>query len=463
MAASSENKSKQETLTPEKFIRSKARSLPLGKCYINESWYDMGKGSLVVTRKHPNGNLTCGFYLVDLFCEGIKDTFYLYNVSHAEFENVLDEMSEKEDLLEIEYPLAHNIIYGALYFAGNYKLKPHKSFQLNKYILEHVEKEIEHISIPFGIDNKPAIVITSDDSKEKIISHLKKLVGDENFIVMDEADFEDEVGLDEEGMELNGYNSGIGDESLLGNYQDYSETELLKEVEELGEDKMENAFGPIHELFLRFQDLDKFEALYEKHSRVFDQVTVVNDFHYPGLNYLPDDQLGPFYELGELTEKHPEDAIIAIKEKLNEFPHPVYEHLMVSAYGYLGMHQEATELLKKAIEKYSNDFMLRVGYGFILLMNEQYGTLKMFMSGFDLKKINPDRDVFHILEIGRFLCLVCCYYSLTSQLLMATVYQKILDDFIDIPESTYYQKVTTFKILCPLQWEYIEEKLKKLK
>jgi hypothetical protein len=40
---------------------------------------------------------------------------------------------------------------------------------------------------------------------------------------------------------------------------------------------------------------------------------------------------------------------------------------------------------------------------------------------------------------------------------MATVYQKILDDFSDIPEGTYYQKLTTFKILCPLQWEYIQE------
>jgi tetratricopeptide (TPR) repeat protein len=183
----------------------------------------------------------------------------------------------------------------------------------------------------------------------------------------------------------------------------------------------------------------------------------VNDFSYPGLNYLPEDQLQAYYELGELTEKNPEDAVIAIKKKLENCPHPVYEHLMVSAYGYLGMHEEATQLLKQAIEKYSNDFMLRVGYGFILLMNEQYDSLKMFMSGFDLKKVVPDREVFHIMELGRYLCLVCSYYALTNQLFMATVYQKILDDFSDIPEGTYYQKLTTFKILCPLQWEYIQE------
>lgn len=464
------NKKTKGTTTPEKFIRTKARTLPIWKCFINESWYDMGKGSLIVSRRHSSGNITCGIYLVDLFCEGVKDSFYLHNISEKEFESVLDEMSEREDLLEIEYPLAHNIIYGSLDFAGSYKFKPHKSFQLNKFILADDDEEIEFIQIPFGIDNKPAVVITAQDNRKKTIEHLKRLVGEENFIIMDEAEFETMEDEPDQSFnlnhsELNGFehDEDSYDESLLGDYQDYSEADLLREIEELGKNDASDAIGPIHELFLRLHDTDKFEMLYEKHSQVFDDIIVVNDFNYPGLNYLPDDQLGPFYELGELTEKHPEDAIIAIREKLNTFPHPVYEHLMVSAYGYLGMHHEATDLLKKAMDKYSNDFMLRVGYGFILLMNEQYDTLKMFMSGFDLRKIVPDRKIFHIMEIGRFLCLVCSYYALTNQLLMATVYQKILDDFADIPEGTYYQKLTTFKILCPLQWEYIEESYRKLK
>jgi tetratricopeptide (TPR) repeat protein len=468
MTASSGNTKKQGILTPEKFIRTRARMLPLGKCYINESWYDMGKSSLIISRKHSNGNITCGFYLVDLFCVGVKDSFYLYNISEGEFEDVLDEMSEKEDLLEIEYSLAHNIIYGSLDFAGSYEFKPHKSFQLTKFIMEDDKKEVEFINIPFGIDNKPAVVVSQEDPRNKIINHLKKLVGDDNFIIMDESEFEtdgqiskheidDHLALDGESG-LNGFhNEEYAYEALLGNFQDYAESELLKEVEALDEADTAEAIGPIHELFVRLQDAGRFESFYEKHSQIFDEILVVNDFSYPGLNYLPEDQLQAYYELGELTEKNPEDAVIAIKKKLENCPHPVYEHLMVSAYGYLGMHEEATQLLKQAIEKYSNDFMLRVGYGFILLMNEQYDSLKMFMSGFDLKKVVPDREVFHIMELGRYLCLVCSYYALTNQLFMATVYQKILDDFSDIPEGTYYQKLTTFKILCPLQWEYIQE------
>jgi tetratricopeptide (TPR) repeat protein len=475
MTATSDNKKKQGTLTPEKFIRGKVRLLPLGKCYVNESWYDLGKGTIIVSRIHPNGKITCGFYLIDLFCTGIKDSFYLYEISKREFEQVLDEMSEKEDLLEVEYTLIHNIIYGSMDFAGSYKFKPHKSFALTQFILEEDSDKIEFINIPFGIDGLPAVVVSNEEPKLEIINKLEKTAGKDNYIVMDESEFEDvnslmsDVVLEKNDencnvKEFDGYDMNEGnyeDDSLLGDYESYTENELLSEIEELGEDDVEDAIGPVYELFVRLQDPDKMEALYEKHAQVFEDILIVNDFSYPGLNYIPEGQHDLFYELAKLTEENPEDAIIAVNHALTKFPHPVYEYLMVSAYGYLGMHDEATRVLKQAMEKYSNNLMIRVGYGFILLMENQFDSLKMFMSGFDLKKVAPDRKVFHIIEIGRFLCLACSYYALTNQLSLATIYQKILDDFTDIPESTYYQKLTAFKILCSFQLENIRQTYKR--
>lgn len=470
MTASSGNTDKGGPISPEKYILTKARKLPLWKCYINESWHEMGKGSLIVSRKHLNGNITCGFYLIDLFCVGVKDSFYLFNISEKEFEDVLDEMSEKEDLLELKYPLAHNIIYGSVDFAEEFKFKPHKSFQLTRHILEDDTEGIEFIDVPFGIDDKPAVVVSEENPMLNIIKHLEKVVGKDNYIVLNEEEFlrehdsmkdivvsKERSNSDFEMKEDTSNEEEYEDESLLGDYQDYSNEELFMEIDELVEEEIAEAIGPIHELFLRLQEDEKFETLYEKLSQIYDEIVVVNDFNYPGLNFLPENQLERFYDLSELTEDNPEDAVLTIRKALNEYPNPVFEHLLVSAYGYLGKHDEATSILKQALDKYSNDFMLRVGYGFILLMNDQFDQLKMFMSGFDLKKVVPDRKIFHITEIGRFLCLACSYYALTNQLLVATVYQKILDEFSDIPEGTYYQKLTTFNILCPMQWEYIRQ------
>lgn len=471
MKASNEDIEKGGQVSPEKFIKAQARKLILGECYINESWFESGKASIIVSRNHPNGNITCGFYLVDLLCLGLRDSFYLFDISRKEFENVLDEMSENEDLLEVEYPLVHNVIYGAIGFAEEYEFKPHKSFQLTSFILKEDTEDIEFIEIPFGSEGKPAVVVSEGNPNKDIISKLNKTAGEGNFLVFNEGDMEREdtelnirhmvsrnvINPDEEFSEDE---DEFNDDSLLGEYDDFTEEELLDEIEELGEEDTSEAIGPIYELFIRLPENEKFEELLEKHCQIYDEIIVVNDFDHPELDFLPADQLETFFDLSELVEENPEEAIVRIEKLLPEFPHPVYYHLLVSAYGYVGRHEDATVLLKTALDKYSNNFMLRIGYGFILLMNDQYDSLKMFMGNFDLRKVVPERKVFHITEIARFLCLACSYFALSNQLLMATVYQKILDDFTDIPEGTYYQKLTTFNILCPLQWEYIHKQYK---
>jgi tetratricopeptide (TPR) repeat protein len=471
MKASNEENDKVGQASPEKFIRTQARELLLGECYINERWFESGKASVIVSREHANGNITCGFYLVDLLCLGLKDSFYLFDISRKEFEDVLDEMSENEDLLEVEYPLVHNVIYGSMGFAEEYQFKPHKSFQLTSFILKEDTEDIEFIEIPFGSEGKPAVVVSETNPMKDIISKLKKNAGEGNYLVFNEGDMErEDAGLnirhmvshniinpDEKLMEEE---DEYDDDSLLGEYDDFTEEELLDEIEEVSEEDTTEAIGPIYELFIRLPENEKFEELLEKHSQIYDEIVVVNDFDHPDLDFLPNNHLETFYDLSELVEENPEEAIARIEKLLPEFPNPVYYHLLVSAYGYVGRHEEATVLLKKALDIYSNNFMLRIGYGFILLMNDQYDSLKMFMGNFDLQKVVPERKLFHITEIARFLCLACSYFALSNQLLMATVYQKILDDFTDIPEGTYYQKLTTFNILCPLQWEYIHKQLK---
>ena len=49
-----------QQLSPENYIRQKARNLPVFECMINEDW-EVGKmASVSVARKHTNGNITLG-------------------------------------------------------------------------------------------------------------------------------------------------------------------------------------------------------------------------------------------------------------------------------------------------------------------------------------------------------------------------------------------------------------------
>lgn len=111
-------------------------------------------GSIAVMRKHNNGHITAGYYLVDLMARGVKDTHFVFNTSEPR----LLEQTPENIFTEIPYALAHNIIYGAVAFAEDYDIKPHPNFNLTQFILEEDTEDIEFIDIEFGISGKPVLI-----------------------------------------------------------------------------------------------------------------------------------------------------------------------------------------------------------------------------------------------------------------------------------------------------------------
>ena len=53
-----------------------AASAPIHECLVPDSLFDIGIGNVIVSRKMPNGFVGAAFFLVDVFCLGIKDAFY---------------------------------------------------------------------------------------------------------------------------------------------------------------------------------------------------------------------------------------------------------------------------------------------------------------------------------------------------------------------------------------------------
>ena len=151
-------KSVQKMPSPENYIKTKARTLPLGKCYINRGWKEAGMASIFVTRKHVTGNVTYGSYLVDLFALGTKNTMYDFNKTQKSFDAIISDVNA-DYYEEIEYNLAHNIIYGGNNFAVANGFKIHKDFEkLTEFILELNNDSIPFVDVEFGKDGKPLII-----------------------------------------------------------------------------------------------------------------------------------------------------------------------------------------------------------------------------------------------------------------------------------------------------------------
>lgn len=199
-------KQNPQILSPENYIRQRARSLPIFKCLVNEGWDEDGLAQVTIARRHINGNITYCSYLVDLHCLGVKDTFYDFNITEEQFDVMRDRMSQGYDLVEIDYALAHNIIHAGWEFGEETGFKPHKDFlSITQYMLEEDNDEIPLIEIACGdTDGKPIYVQSPFDdeaSVRRIIAQLEKNVGRGNYHFVMQDDIWDDEDDDEENDE----------------------------------------------------------------------------------------------------------------------------------------------------------------------------------------------------------------------------------------------------------------------
>lgn len=168
-----------QTLSPRKYVQTKARTMPVSKCMVNKDWEESQIANVSVMRKHPNGNVTIGLYRVDLLCLGVKDTVFFFNTPENEF---MEEYSKQlADFKEIEYSLAHNIIYAGHDFALEFNIHPHHNFEVTRFILEEDDHDVPVIEVPVGTDGLPHLIVEKAGQFADILAKLKQYAGEGNY------------------------------------------------------------------------------------------------------------------------------------------------------------------------------------------------------------------------------------------------------------------------------------------
>jgi hypothetical protein len=191
-------------ISPKKYIETKARNLTLYKCLVNKNWEIGRMANVLILRKHKNGKLTVGYYLIDLMCLGVKDSFYHFDIyEDVFFEKMNEEINNFE---EIDYGLAHNIIFAGYEFAQEYNIPPHKEFALTKFILEEDDDNIPLIEVEVGDENdgKPHLVINELGQGKWAINILEKSAGKGNYYVTYD-DLQSDEEIEDESKSISDY------------------------------------------------------------------------------------------------------------------------------------------------------------------------------------------------------------------------------------------------------------------
>lgn len=172
----------QKKMTPREYIRYKVRSLPIGDCYMSNDWKDVGEAMIMVTRIHPQCTYTLGFYVVDTYCLGVKDSFFHFSIDKFQYEEILNDI--KSRMMKVSYEEVHNLVYGAVAFAEEGGIQPDESFKLTQYILEEDTDEVPLIEYDFGRNGKYFLCANDRIELSKYAPVLKKAVGDDFFYLL---------------------------------------------------------------------------------------------------------------------------------------------------------------------------------------------------------------------------------------------------------------------------------------
>jgi hypothetical protein len=145
-----------------------------------------GLGSVLIARQAPGGRVAIGFFLVDLFCLGVKDCFGIYR-SQSEYQDLLDNLGEQDRLRKIEPGQLRGLVESSVEYAESIGLKPHADYRKVRPIFGDIERESIEGIFQFGQNGKPLYVNGphEDAARQKmVIDTLNETVGPNNFHFM---------------------------------------------------------------------------------------------------------------------------------------------------------------------------------------------------------------------------------------------------------------------------------------
>ena len=144
--------------------------------------FDSGCGYLVVSRFKADGRVESGFFLLDVFCLGVKDAgFHCFN-SIADYQkSLLDRLFPDEDRVQMTPAAARKLTEDAISYAGGLGFSPGVNYKKASRVFGGITTADCDEQFMFGKDDKPLYVQGPSDSPgrvERILCALEARCGE---------------------------------------------------------------------------------------------------------------------------------------------------------------------------------------------------------------------------------------------------------------------------------------------
>jgi hypothetical protein len=162
----------------------RSATAPILHCCTSSVLWDQGISHVLVSRALPSGNVAFVSFLVDVYCLGVKDVMFDV-VSRSRYDSqIFRKIHERFEPAHLEPADARKLIEGAVEYARQLGLPPHRDYQRAARIFGDIDPASSHQEFTYGKDGKPFFIAGPHDRPircRRIIDLLTARCGPDGF------------------------------------------------------------------------------------------------------------------------------------------------------------------------------------------------------------------------------------------------------------------------------------------
>jgi hypothetical protein len=170
-----------ESSLPARVLR--AAHAPIQGCFLTESLFEVGMGTLVLARGASRHHIALSSFLIDTFCLGIKDVMF-DSVEGEVFEGYMEATDAGSPMVAVDPGYARKLLRDLAAWSQSIGFAPHRDFAAVERIFGEVSADACDAVFRFGRDGKPVYIPGPNDTASLIrrrIEQLQKHLGDGGF------------------------------------------------------------------------------------------------------------------------------------------------------------------------------------------------------------------------------------------------------------------------------------------
>jgi hypothetical protein len=161
-----------------------ASTFAVGTSRVSESLFAVGMGYVVLGRTISPTKVAMAAFLLDVYCLGAKDGFFV-EVDREKFEEMVEGMAQAAGpFIDTDAACARKLVEGAVAYAERLGFAPHDDYAPAHALFGDIDADTCPTAYAFGRDGKPCYIPGPHDTPariRKILRTLTEKVGEGNF------------------------------------------------------------------------------------------------------------------------------------------------------------------------------------------------------------------------------------------------------------------------------------------